>query len=84
MQKIINGVALFSGVVSLGLVVGGVTLYFQKDNIVNGIKTQLINGVSESVKGMLPGLVDGAMPELPGATGGAIGVPATGGTALPF
>ena len=84
MQKIINGVALFSGVVSLGLVVGGATLYFQKDNIVNGIKTQLINGVSESVKGMLPGLVDGAMPELPGATGGAIGVPATGGTALPF
>ena len=84
MQKIINGVALFSGVVSLGLVVGGATLYFQKDNIVNGIKTQLINGVSESVKGMLPGLVDGAMPELPGTTGGAIGVPATGGTALPF
>ena len=72
MQKIINGVALFSGVVSLGLVVGGATLYFQKDNIVNGIKTQLINGVSESVKGMLPGLADGAMPELPGKTGGAI------------
>jgi len=72
MQKIINGVALFSGVVSLGLVVGGATLYFQKDNIVNGIKTQLINGVSESVKGMLPGMVDGAMPELPGKTGGAI------------
>tara|TARA_B100000965_G_C19530080_1_gene730682 strand:- start:1023 stop:1277 length:255 start_codon:yes stop_codon:yes gene_type:complete len=84
MQKIINGVALFSGCVSLGLVVGGATLYLQKDNIVNNLKVQLINGVSESVKGMLPGLVDGAMPELPGATGGAIGAPAGGGVALPF
>jgi len=84
MQKIINGVALFSGCVSLGLVVGGTTLYLQKDNIVNNLKVQLINGVSESVKGMLPGLVDGAMPELPGATGGAIGAPAGGGAALPF
>ena len=72
MQKIINGVALFSGCVSLGLVVGGSMIYLQKDNIVNGIKTQLINGVSESVQGLLPGMVDGAVPELPGTTGGAM------------
>jgi len=72
MQKIINGVALFSGVVSLGLVVGGGILYLQKDNIVEGIKTQLINGVSESVQDLLPSMVDGAVPELPGTTGGAI------------
>jgi len=75
MQKIINGIALFSGVVSLGLVVGGATLYLQKDNIVNGIKSQLINGVTESVQNLLPSMVDGAVPELPSATGGALPVP---------
>ena len=75
MQKIINGVALFSGVVSLGIVVGGGMLYLQKDNIVDGIKSQLINGVTESVQNLLPGMVDGAVPELPGKTGGALPVP---------
>ena len=75
MQKIINGIALFSGVVSLGLVVGGATLYLQKDNIVNGIKSQLINGVTESVQNLLPSMVDGAVPELPGKTGPALPVP---------
>ena len=79
MQKIINGVALFSGVVSLGIVVGGGMLYLQRDNIVNGIKSQLINGVTESVQNLLPGMVDGAVPELPGKTGGALPVPG-----LPF
>ena len=75
MQKIINGVALFSGVVSLGLVVGGATLYLQKDNIIDGIKSQLINGVTESVQNLLPSMVDGAVPELPGKTGTALPVP---------
>ena len=75
MQKIINGIALFSGCVSLGLVVGGTMVYLQKDNIVNGIKLQLINGVSESVQNLLPSMVDGAVPELPGKTGPALPVP---------
>ena len=72
MQKIINGIALFSGVVSLGIVVGGVWVYLEKDNLVNGVKTQMINGVTESIQKMLPGMLDAAMPELPGATGAAI------------
>ena len=77
MQKIINGVALFSGCVSLGLIVGGATIYLQRDNIINGVKSQMINTVTESIQGMLPNLVDSAMPELPGTTGGAVpsGIP---------
>lgn len=77
MQKVINGIALFSGCVSLGLIVGGSMIYFQRDNIINGVKSQMINTVTESIQGMLPNLVDSAMPELPGTTGGAVpsGIP---------
>ena len=83
MQKIINGIALFSGVVSLGIVVGGVWVYLEKDNLVNGVKTQMINGVTESIQQMLPGMLDAAMPELPGATGGAIPMGEGKGGAVP-
>lgn len=75
MQKVINGIALFSGVVSLGIVVGGVWIYLEKDNLVNGVKTQMINGVTESIQKMLPGMLDAAMPEIPEVptkTGGVV------------
>jgi len=75
MQKVINGIALFSGVVSLGIVVGGVWVYLEKDNLVNGVKTQMINGVTESIQKMLPGMLDAAMPEVPEVptkTGGVV------------
>ena len=77
MQKIINGIALFSGVVSLGIVVGGVWVYLEKDNLVNGVKTQMINGVTESIQKMLPGMLDSAMPEIPE-------VPTSTGGVMPF
>ena len=75
MQKVINGIALFSGVVSLGLVVGGVWIYLEKDNLINGVKTQMINGVTSSIQEMLPGMLDAAMPEIPEVptkTGGVV------------
>ena len=75
MQKVINGIALFSGAVSLSLVVGGVWVYLEKDNLVNGVKTQMINGVTESIQKMLPGMLDASMPEIPEVptkTGGVV------------
>ena len=75
MQKVINGIALFSGAVSLSLVVGGVWVYLEKDNLINGVKTQMINGVTESIQKMLPGMLDAAMPEIPevpSSTGGVV------------
>ena len=50
MQKVFNGLAVFSSLVSLTVVVGGVWIYLEKDNLVNGVKTQMINGVTESIQ----------------------------------
>ena len=77
MQKVINGIALFSGAVSLSLVVGGVWIYLEKDNMINGVKTQMINGVTESIQQMLPGMLDASMPEIPE-------VPSSTGGVMPF
>ena len=77
MQKVINGIALFSGAVSLSLVVGGVWIYLEKDNMINGVKTQMINGVTESIQKMLPGMLDASMPEIPE-------VPSSTGGVMPF
>lgn len=69
MQKIVNGIALLSGIVSLTIVVGGTIVFLEKDNIINNVKSQLINGVTESVQDLLPSVVDSALPELPETTG---------------
>ena len=72
MQKLINVIAVFSGAVSLTVVVGGTWIYLEKDNMINRVKTQLINGVTESVQNALPGMLDEATPELPPVTGGPV------------
>ncbi|QBP05917.1 hypothetical protein [Synechococcus phage S-B43] len=85
MQKIINGIALLSGLVSLGVVVGGTWIYLEKDNMIHNVKTQMINGVTESITNALPGMLDAAMPELPDATGDVIkSTPKVTGGPLPF
>ena len=77
MQKIVNGIALFSGLVSLSVVVGGVWVYLEKDNIINNAKSQLVKGVTAAVSEALPGMLDAAMPEIPE-------VPAKTGGVMPF
>ena len=84
MQKIVNGIALFSGLVSLSVVVGGVWVYLEKDNIINNAKSQLVKGVTAAVSEALPGMLDAAMPELPEVTGGAIPGGGSSTPSLPF
>tara|TARA_B100000902_G_scaffold366403_1_gene388160 strand:+ start:246 stop:473 length:228 start_codon:yes stop_codon:yes gene_type:complete len=72
MQKIINGVALLSGLVSLSVVGGGAYLYMNKDVLVENAREKITIAVTEAVTGALPSLVDSAVPELPEATGPAI------------
>lgn len=77
MQKIINGIALFSGVVSLGIVVGGTMLYLNKDNIVEDLKTKVTKEVTSAVTNAIPDIVEGLMPEVPE-------VPTSTGGVVPF
>ena len=58
MQKIVNVVALSSGIVSLAVVVSGVYLYVNKDSIVDGIKQQVMDAALGSL-GDLGGLAGG-------------------------
>jgi len=67
MQKIINIIAISSGVVSLAVVGSGLFVYLQRDQLINGIKSQVL----KSVTGSLPGLVD---TKLPSVTGGITGL----------
>tara|TARA_B100000902_G_scaffold166331_1_gene161191 strand:- start:417 stop:641 length:225 start_codon:yes stop_codon:yes gene_type:complete len=72
MQKLINAVALLSGLVSLSVVGGGAYLYMNKDVLVENAREKITVAVTEAVTGALPGLVDSAVPELPTKTGPAM------------
>ena len=75
MQKLINVVALLSGLTSLGLIGGSAYLLLNKDALIEQAKTAAAKAATEAVSSALPGMLDAAMPEmpeLPSATGGAI------------
>ena len=85
MQKLINGIALLSGLVSLSVLGGGAYLYVQKDTLIEGAREKATAAITEAITEALPAMVQGAMPEIPGVTGGDIpGVPEVTGPALPF
>ena len=92
MQKLINVVALLSGLTSLGLIGGSAYLLLNKDALIESAKEQAIKAATESISEALPGMIQGAMPKMPEVTGGALpaapgvggGAPAVTGPALPF
>ena len=83
MQKIINVLALSSFVVSAAVVGGGTWLYLNKNGLVENAKEKIATAATEAIAGALPGMLDAAMPELPGATGGAIPMGEGKGGAVP-
>ena len=72
MQKIINAIAISSGVVSLALVIGGVGVYLNRGKIIDNVKSQIM----EQVSGALGGALGSAVPDVTG--------PAIAPDALPF
>ena len=54
MQKIINGIAIFSGAVALGIVGLGGYVFIRKDAIIDNVKSKIMESV-------LPGGIGGAL-----------------------
>jgi len=71
LQKIVNGIAIASGVVSLTVVGLGGYVFIRKDAIIDNIKSKVMESV-------LPGGIGGALSggALEGLTGGGLGLPA--------
>ena len=67
LQKIVNGIAIASGVVSLTVVGLGGYVFIRKDAIIDNIKSKVMESV-------LPGGIGGALGG--GALGGSLGLPA--------
>ena len=70
LQKIVNGIAIVSGVVSLAVVGTVGYVYVRKDAIIENVKGKIVESVLPSVP----------LPTLPSTTGGATGLtaPSTG------
>ena len=83
MQKIINVLAVASGLVSAAVVASGVFVYVNRDSIVDSIKSQAIEAVTGSLGGGLGGDLPIGAPDLaPAAPADAANVP-SGGLGLP-
>ena len=72
MQKLVNVVALLSGVVSLGVVGGGAYLFLNKDAMIEDVKVKATEEITKAVTEALPGMISGAMPKMPSATGNVL------------
>ena len=83
MQKVINVLALSSFVVSAAVVGGSAYVYLNKDALIENVKEKVTTAATEAIAGALPGMLDAAMPELPGVTGGAVPVGEGKGGSVP-
>jgi len=64
LQKIVNGIAITSGVVSLAVVGTVGYVYVRKDAIIENVKSKVVESILPSVP----------LPSLPSITGGAQGL----------
>ena len=89
MQKVINVIALLSGLTSLSLIAGSGYLLMNKDAMIEDVRTKATEEITKAITEALPGMIDSAIPELPGATGNVIpesatSVPSVTGGAIPY
>ena len=74
MQKIINGIAIFSGAVALGIVGLGGYVFIRKDAIIEDVKGKIMESV-------MPGGMSGILGDGAGAGLGGLDIPSLGAPA---
>ena len=62
MQKIVNVIALSSGVVSAAVIGLGIFTYVQRDKLIDSVKSKVMDAVSDA----LPGAIGGSLPSTTG------------------
>ena len=67
LQKIVNGIAIGSGVISLTVVGIGGYVFIRKDAIIDSVKGKVMEAVTEKL---------GGLGDLGGLGGGSLGLPA--------
>ena len=67
LQKIVNGIAIASGVISLTVVGIGGYVFIRKDAIIDSVKRKVMEAVTEKL---------GGLGDLGGLGGGSLGLPA--------
>ena len=83
MQKIINGIAIFSGVVALGVVGLGGYVFIRKDAIIDEVKSKVMGSVLDSVTPDLGGIAGDTIPDFTGPAAPLPTPPTSGGVGLP-
>jgi hypothetical protein len=89
MQKLVNVIALLSGLVSLSVVGAGSYIYLNKDAMIEDARVKVTEEITKAITEALPGMIDSALPEMPDVTGGVIpesaqSVPNVTGGVVPF
>ena len=76
LQKIVNGIAIASGVVSLTVIGLGGYVFIRKDAIIENVKGKIMEAVSDKLGGAIGGsLGDLGGGALEGLSGGGLGLP---------
>ena len=83
MQKIINVLAVASGLVSAAVVASGIFVYVNRDSIVDSIKSQAIEAVTGSLGGGLGGDLPIGTPDLAAPDNAATAPVPSGGLGVP-
>ena len=81
LQKIVNGIAIASGIVSITVIGIGGYVFIRKDAIIENVKGKVMEAVSEKLSGALGGGLGLPAPSNPIAAPDSPSVPSVG---VPF